>query len=312
MAVPVNTQQTFVTIGNREALADMIYRIAPTDTEFLSSISKTSVDNTLFEWQTQDLASAANNAQVEGDDANILAVVPTARPNNRTQISTKAVSVSGTQNTGMNQAGRDKELNYQKLLRGIELKRDMEFALCQNSTAIAGSAAVARQTRGLEGWIATNNDLGAGGVAPNPGTNTAATDGTARAFTEAQVKTVMQLIWLQGGDPDKIMVGGTQKQTFSTFTGNATRFDKAEDSKVVASTDVYVGDFGSVKIVANRFQRARTAFVLETKRWQLAQMRPLVWEPLAKTGDSEKGMLIVEYGLKSHQEKASGAVRDLL
>jgi hypothetical protein len=32
---------------------------------------------------------------------------------------------------------------------------------------------------------------------------------------------------------------------------------------------------------------------------------------LAKTGDADKKMLIVEYGLQSNQEAASGAIRDL-
>lgn len=312
MTAPTNTLQTYQAIGNREDLTDVIYRISPTDTPFMNGIGKGKATNTLHEWQTQDLAAAANNAAVEGDDAAAQAVTPTVRLNNRTQISTKTVIVSGTQQSGMNPAGRKDELAYQISLKGLEMKRDMEFGLTQNSTAVTGSATVARQSRGLEGWVATNNDLGAGGAAPNYNTNTAATDGTARAFTEAMLKNVIQLAWTQGGHPDVIMLGGTQKQTFSTFTGNSTRFDKGEDRNLTAAIDVYESDFGSIKAVPNRFQRARTAFVLEMGRWKTSFLRPMQTIALAKTGDAEKRQLLCEYTLEAGQEKASGAVRDLL
>lgn len=212
----------------------------------------------------------------------------------------------------MNPAGRKNELAEQISLKGLELRRDMELALTQNSTAIVGNATTARQLRGLEGWVATNCSLGATGVAPNYNTNTAATDGTQRAFAESQLKDVLQKCYNEGGEPNMIMVSGFNKQAFSSFTGGATRFDKAEDKSVTASVDIYISDFGTLKVVPNRFQRARTAFVLQTDMWKLATLRPLKTVELAKTGDSEKRELIVEYTLEACQEKSSGAIRDIL
>ena len=311
MAAPTNTLQTYQTKGTREDLEDVIYRIAPTETPFLSAIAKSNAASTFHEWQTQDLATAANNAQIEGDDATAAAATPTARIGNYTQISSKTVVVSGTQQA-VSTAGRDDELAYQVSLKGLELKRDMEVALTQNTTFNVGAAGTARQTRGLEGWIATNNDMGAGGAAPNIGTNTAATDGTARALTETQLKNILQLSWAQGGKVDMLMMGGTQKQTFSTFTGGSTRYDVSEDKKVTAAVDVYISDFGTITAKPNRFQRSRTVFALQTDMWSLATLRPMQTTPLAKTGDSDRRQLLVEYGLISRQEKASAAVRDVL
>ncbi len=37
MALPTNTFATYEAIGNREDLSDVIYRIDPTDTPFMSS-----------------------------------------------------------------------------------------------------------------------------------------------------------------------------------------------------------------------------------------------------------------------------------
>lgn len=310
MTAPTNTFQTYQAIGNREDLADVIYRIAPTVTPFLNLCAKAAATGTLHEWQTQDLASAANNAQIEGDDAAAAAVTPTVRLNNRTQISTKTVIVAGTQQA-VKTAGRKDEMAYQLSLKSLELKRDMETALTQNTTTVTGAAATARQLRGLEGWLATNGDLGATGVAPNYNTNTAPTDGTQRAFTEAQLKNVLQQIFTQGGDPDTILVGPTQKQTFSTFTGGNTRFDKSEDKSLTAAVDVYVSDFGTLNVVPSRFQRARSAFILQSDKWAVAYLRSFQTVDLAKTGDADKKQIIVEYTLEARQEKSSGVVRDL-
>lgn len=310
MTAPTNTFQTYAAKGIREDLANAIYRIAPTETPFLSAIRKVAATATYHEWQTQDLASAANNAQIEGDDTTANAATATTRLGNYTQISSKQVIVSGTQNA-VKTAGRASELPYQLSLKGLELKRDMEYGLCQNTTHNAGAAATARQSRGLEGWIQTNADYGVSGAAPSWGSNTGPTDGTQRAFTEAQLKNVLQLIWVQGGKPDLIMVGGTQKQNFSTFTGGSTRMDKSEDGKVTAAVNIYVSDFGQVKVVPNRFQRTRTAFAIQSDMWALATLRPMQTAPLAKTGDAEKRLLVTEYTLEARQEKSSGAVRDL-
>jgi hypothetical protein len=310
MAAPTNTFLTTAAIGNREDLTDVIYRISPTATPFMSSIAKTKATATLHEWQTQDLASAASNAQAEGDDATAKTVTPTVRLSNRTQISTKNVTVSGTQQAVLS-AGRGKdEMAYQMSLSSLELKRDMEFGLTQNSTA----AASPRTTRGLVGWAGDNVSAGSGYVAPvyTTATGTAQTDGTQRAFTEAQLKSVLQSIFTAGGEPDLILMGPAQKQTFSTFTGNATRYDKSEDAKLYASVDVYVSDFGELKAVPSRFQRTRDVWVLETGKWALAYLRPFQTQDLAATGDAVKKQMVVEYALEARNPKASGAVLDVL
>lgn len=307
MGAPSNTFLTTAAIGNREDLSDIIYRISPTTTPLLNMAAKSKATNTLHEWQTQDLAAAVtNNAQAEGDDASAKAVTPTVRLNNRTQIATKTVIVSGTQQS-MNPAGRKDELAYQLSMASLELKRDMESALCQLDV----TATSPRQARGLVGWVVDNVDRNGGTLASYTG-NTGRTKGTARAFTEAQVKSVLQKCFTAGGEPDTIMVGPSQKQTFSTFSGNATRFDKSEDQKLIAAIDVYVSDFGSLTVVPNRFQDANDAFVLQSDKLAVAYLRPFSTIELAATGDAIKRELIVEYTLECRAPKAHGAIYDLL
>lgn len=311
MTIATNTFLTFSQIGRREDLSDVIYNISPTETPFVSSIKKGKAKATYFEWQVDSLAAAAANAQLEGDDiATAAAATPTTRAGNYCQISYKTGIVSGTARK-VSTAGRKDELAYQVAKKGAELKRDMEFALTQNGARVAGDSTTARVTAGLEGWIATNDSLGATGVSPTPG-SVAAQDGTQRDFTESLLKGVLQNVFTAGGNPTVLMVGPVNKQKVSAFSGNATRMDKSEDKKLYTSIDVYVSDFGELKVVPNRFQRERTAFVLDMDHWELKTLRPFETEELAKTGDAEKFMLITEYGLESKQEAASGAVRDLL
>jgi hypothetical protein len=307
MSAPSNTYLTTAAIGNREDLTDVIYRITPTATPFMSMCAKGKATNTLHEWQTQDLASAASNAQAEGDDATAAAVTPTVRLNNRTQISTKTVIVSGSQQAA-NPAGRKDELSYQVSLKSMELKRDMEFALTQNDVL----ATSPRKTRGLLGWVVDNTDKASDTTLASYTGNTGVTDGTQRAFTEAQVKNVLQLQYTAGGEPDTIMLPPKAKQTFSTFTGNATRMDKSEDGKLYAGVDVYVSDFGEIKAVPNRFMRTRDVYILQSDKWAVAYYRPFQTTELSKTGDSEKRMVLAEYALEARAPKANGAVFDIL
>jgi Family of unknown function (DUF5309) len=314
MGAPTNTYLTTAGgsagIGNREDLSDVIYRISPTQTPLLNLASKSKATNTLHEWQTQDLAAySVANAQAEGDDATAKTVTVPVRLSNRTQISTKTVIVSGTQQN-MNPAGRKDELAYQVSLAALELKRDME----SSATQLDVTATSPRQSRGLLGWCYDNSSNGGGAyVAANylPSVNTGQTNGTTRAFTEAQVKSVLQLIYTQGGEPDVIMLPPAMKQTFSSFTGNSTRMDKSEDAKLYSAIDVYVSDFGEIKTVANRFQRTRDVFILQSDKWAISYLRPFQTTELAKTGDSEKRMLLAEWTLEARAPKANGAIFDL-
>lgn len=306
MPAPSGTFLTTAAIGNREDLTDTIYRISPTQTPVLNMASKSKATNTLHEWQVQELASAADNAQAEGDNATAKTVTPTVRLNNRTQISTKTVIVSGTQQA-MNPAGRKDELAYQLALASAEIKRDMELGLTQNDVL----ATSPRKSRGLRGWVVDNTNRN-GGTLASYTANTGYTAGTQRAFTEAQVKDVLQQIYTAGGEPDMLMLSPAAKQTFSGFTGNTTRFDKSEDAKLYASVDYYVSDFGTLQAIPNRFMASRDVFVLQSDKLAVAYLRPFQTVELAKTGDAEQREIIVEYTLECRAPKAHGAVYDIL
>src|SRR5437899_10682252 len=175
MALPTNTFATYEAIGNREDLSDVIYRIDPTDTPFMTGIEREKATAVKHEWQTQALAAAdTTNAQLEGDDAATTATTPTVRLGNVCQISYKVPRVTGTQRA-VDHAGRDDELSYQEMLKGLELKRDMESILAgTNAAKNAGNDTTARKTASVLSWIKTNTSKGTAGGAADP----SAADGT--------------------------------------------------------------------------------------------------------------------------------------
>ena len=311
MAQPTNTFDTYDSVGEREDLSDVIYSISPTDTPFLSSAAKTQATAVLHEWQTDSLAAAVtNNAVIEGDEATLDASTATTRLSNSSQIMDKTVVITGTQES-VDKAGRASELAYQIAKKAKELKRDMEATITNNIAEVTGGSSTARKMGTLGSWVVTNDDMAADGASGAGAGNAAHTDGTQRAFTEAQLKSVIKSVWNAGGDPSMIMCGPFNKQKLSGFTGNSTRFDAGADATLYTSVDVYASDFGQLQVVPNRFSRDRDAWVLDMNYWGIAFLRDFSMHELSNTGDSEKRQLLVEATLESRNEAASGLIADL-
>lgn len=273
---------------------------------------------TLHDWQTDALAAAADNKHLDGDDSTALTISATSRVGNYTQILKKTVQVSGTSDA-VNKAGRASELAYQLAKRGKEIKRDLEHAVTRNYAAVAGSSATERHMASMETWLSSNKSNYTDGTTPattSGAPTTAPSDGsTVRTFTEALLKTVLSSVWEAGGDPSTLMVGSHNKQIASGFSGIATLYrdtaPKVGQAEIIGAADVYVSDFGQLAIVPNRFQRGRTALVIDWEYWELCALRPFKQERLAKTGDSEKRHIVGEYTLACLNEAASGKVADL-
>lgn len=318
MAVTANTNETYDVSTIREDLAPALASISPTECVLMSTIGTRNVDNTYFEWSEVDLASAADNRALEGDTG-LSNSAPTnaVRKGQYTQISTKVVEVSST-NQAVNGVADAQTVAKQVAYKLSEMKRDMEKMMLDNVAASAGASGTARQTAGLPAFLTTNaarGSSGADGTTSGSGTsgyvNAAATDGTARTLTEALLKGVIADCWDAGAEPSVVLCGSSQKQTISTFTGNATRYKEAEDSKLNAAIDVYVSDFGQLQIVPARHIRSRDVFVLDPSYAQVAYLQTAKQEPLAKTGLSERRLISAEYGLQITSEKAHGVVADV-
>lgn len=312
MALPSNTLTSFTAVGNREDLSNIIYDISPAETPFLSAIPKMKATGVKHEWQTHALTAASGtNKVLEGDDATTDASTVTARVYNYRQISDKVARVTGTQEV-VNKAGRASEMAFQMESRMKELKRDVETRLLGNYASVAGNATLEPECAGLQAWVKTNIDKASDGTASAGNGTDTYTDGTARALAESQVEAALALAWTNGGNPTLGILNAFQKRKFAAFSGNATRTSNGDAKKVTNSIDVYIDPLGNeVRLVPCRQAQTDVIFFVDTEYAKFATLRDFKQIDLAKTGDSERKQIIVEYTLEVCQEKAHAGVYDL-
>ena len=332
MAVPSNTRETYGAVGIREDLSNIIYNISPMDTPFLSGCGRGSADNTTYEWQTDELKTVAMNTQIEGNDYASTAATEPRRLSNYTQISATQVQSSGTAEA-VDFAGRKSTQAYQLAKRAKEMKRDMEYMLLQGTVKVLGSSGTARETAAFSTWVGTNDastsnvvaaSTGAGitnsGASTYPdGTTNSATGGANTTTTIALINNVAERVWNLGGTPDTILCNGTVKGTISSSTVGgavvaAPRKDIGSKDNITAvnAVDVLVTDFGTFKVVPDRFIPATNVDFIDFDLWSVDYLRPFRTETLAKSGDSVKQLLIAEYGLRAKNGNGSGQLKSAI
>lgn len=309
-----NEYTVYEVIGKKEDVSDIISNISPTDTPFQSMIGKESVSNVLFQWQEDELAAAAANAQYDGFDASEIAATPTTLRENYTQILAKAIKVAATTDA-VSRYGRAKETAYQLSKRGAELKRDLEYVLLNAQaggkgtlnnvtlTSIGNSANVtANAARTMKSFQAL---VHADHLNKTGNSNT--------AMTETLLNTTMQELYDAGANPNTVMIPPGEALTFAAYAASTTYSTRSRDigneKKLVNAVNVYVSPFGEVKVVLNRFQVNTDYLFFNPSDWKLCVLRGWERVPLAKVGDSERHMLVGEYSLKHVNVKASAIVR---
>jgi len=331
MTIATNTRTTYSAVGIREDLSDIIYNISPMDTPFMSSVGKGSIDNTLFEWQTDELAAAAANQQLEGDDSmNALAVSEPRRLQNYAQISYKVVQTSGTAEA-VDFAGRRSSQAYQLAKRAKEIKRDMEKMLLSEDLAVAGGTGTPRKTAAVMSWLGTASagtsniidgsaspvvgrvNQGSPAVGYPNGTSVASPSGVDVVLTMAMINLAMQRAFTEGGEPTDIMCDASLKQKISALGGSVVADLRKDAPGAVPATavnaiDVLVTDFGTLKIVPSRLCLPNQLYFFDYDFWSIDYLRPFQTETLAKTGDSIKQMMVAEYGLRAKNGLANAAV----
>lgn len=329
MAQPTNTHDRYDLNANgdnvREDLADIIHNIDPDEVPFCSNASRGKSGSDLKEWLKDNLAAVdTGNAHIDGDDFTGDALTAPVRLQNYHQIMKKEITLSRRANK-LTKAGRKSEVTYELAKQGKSLKRDKEAILTRNQVAAAGNSTTAPTAGSLDAWLASNTDRGVGGADPTlSGTNdgypnAAATDGTARALSEADIHTLMSSAYVAGGSPNTLMMGAVMKSRFSNWMFDASariatpyqdHGSKKAGLTVIGAVDVFVTDYGVLDVVPNRFQRERDVFLLDMKLWELSYIDDMLVEEIAKSGDSQKRHIITDVTLCSKQEAGSAIYAD--
>jgi hypothetical protein len=318
---------------NREDLLDVITMISPVETPFFSTVAKGKATNTLHEWPTDELAAATTNAHIEGADASGWSSNDRSRLNNRTQIFTNPFAVTTTQEE-VDTAGIKSEKAYQATKKMKEHKRDIEFALFNNAAAqVAGGATTARKMGAIQGFVSGANVNGTP-ASPDHIVNVAA--GANQKIVEDDINDALEASWDEGGAIDTVLCSAKIKRRISGFTlvdlgtaGGATlgitqnqqdlRSFNNGDRRLSKRIDIYEGDFGTVKIVPDRYIPTNTGggsstdvYLLEMGHWSFDFMiRPFI-EDLAKLGDSLRSWVYSQGCVAGKAPKANYVFEDVL
>jgi hypothetical protein len=313
MAKVTNAVATYDVTTNREDLADAVYRISPVDTPFMTAVPRAKASAVLHEWSTDaiDTTNTAN-ARLEGDALSRASSTSPSRKQNYCQISSRDATVTGTQRA-TNPAGIDDMMAYQMSKKSLALRKDMESILLGNTGQVAGDTTTARKLRSFNAWISGNGSRGAAG-ADSTAATAAATDGTAgdiRTLTEAMLKDAIKDAFDDGGEPTLLLVGSFNKQIVSGFAGRAQQQTVVNNKTILGAASIYSSDFGDIKVVPNRTQRGRDAFVVDTDKVAVAGLRMFEPQEIGRVGDAVTRDLISEYTLEMRHPDAHAIIADL-
>jgi len=317
-AAPANTYMEPTAVGVKEDLADVIYRIDPDETPLVSAISNEPAQQVLTEWVVQELGVAADNAQPEGFTASAQAITKPVRLNNICQIMARTVGVSNTTRAADFVGGQD-EYNRQIVLKGMEVKRDLELAI---TSPLVRTITDPRHMSGLPTYCSLGSRGAGAGVMPVGDGSNAGTAGTLRDLTLAMVNSAVQQSWNAGGKPTLGIMSGNIKDYFATLTtavGAPIAIENIYNSSprgeitMVGAVDVYRTNFGTIQLAPDRFCPAHQILLITPEFVELAPLsgRDMIQEDWAKTGDNTQGGVIFEGTLRPTAPKANSWIADL-
>lgn len=138
-----------------------------------------------------------------------------------------------------------------------------------------------RTTGGLAFYITTNRNA------------------TATQLTAANIQTAQQTGYNAGGFADVVMANPTAYSDLNEL-GNTSIVRETIDDPMRGRTRVQWVDteFGSVLAARNRWMLPNDAFGWSKEQVTRRVIQPLIYERLAKTGDSDQGQIVCEEGLE--------------
>ena len=287
---------TYVAIGNKEDVSEIITNISPDDTPLYSRIGRTKATQVTHEWLEDVLGEPRENANPEGYTYFTMDVQPRTRLNNYTQIMHRGIQVTDTQEVVLKYGVRS-EVAYQmqKELKGLAF--DCEKALLTQDAKELGSMASARQFGGLPYWIVTH-------VLSN--------GGTPRGLTFDLINNALEQVWVDGGKPTVLLVSPRNKRIVSTFTAGHTKFMNGNNTKKLSQViSVLETDFGIVQCMTDRFMPDDVVYGLSPEYMKKAFLRKFKTGDMPKISDMARKYVNGEWTLEMRAEKAHFKIEDL-
>lgn len=285
--------QTYDTSTNHEDLTDVLTKIGDMTTPVYAKLRKVSAKNTLHEWSTYEHDSAAANAQIEGATYTYGALTAPSRLTNYTQIFRKTFQVSNTQQA-VDPAGMEDEYAFRVQVALEAIGRDIEKALVTGS-GNSGASGTGRELKGIMGFITTNISTGTG---------------TGRALTEAELNSLIQDCYENGGRPDWLLGSYTQVNKLAQLMSSDRTYNDG-NKEFTSQMLVYSSPFGRLMVEGDSQVADAELAVLQKDMWAVAQLRPVAKKDTPETADAKNGVLIGELTLEARAEKMNGKMTGL-
>ena len=314
-----------------EDVMQQIWDISKIPLPLTDMIGSTTAKNAYKEWVRDKLQDPTlDEVYADGEDVTDVHNAVGDRVGNHCQINGKRIVVSSRARS-VDTIGRSDELSYQVTRRQQELRRNVEATMLsgQGSRADDGSITNANsgKSAGLAAWIVTNrvaNGATGGGYGTTSPTivDALTPSGAPAALTEKDVRDVAQMIYEEGGDASVFMSVPAVCRLFSEYlfsssariaTLMADQGKSTSPATALGTVDVFVHDFGVLKIHPNRLQllensNQASVFILDPSYISQAILRGYRVEPLAKTGLADKRLMSVDWTLVVNTELAQGLI----
>ena len=302
-------------IGEREDLSDVITRLEPDETPVFSNARKIVTKGVTHEWQVQELAAAsASNFNTEGADFSFTNPTATTRLGNVHQIFVQAASVSNTLDV-VDKAGRDREVAYVKLIKGLEQRRDMEKTIVMSQ---AKSSSDPRKMGSIAAYMTNVSKVSPSTTATGDGTDVTDGAGTNAALSLAKIDAAMLAAYNDGGQPDIMVMHPNNKVAFSNLSSGSVadaqlQYSAPKEIAIVGSVSMYLTDFGELNVVIDRFIGDEHVWLLDTDYYAIGHLPGRLFSSteVAATGDGQKFAIVSEATYVPTAPKAHGGVLDL-
>ncbi|MGG2111061.1 DUF5309 family protein [Lysinibacillus pakistanensis] len=267
--------QSVEVVNVSKELAVLAPQQTPLTTMLMAKGNFERATSTLFQWLEKKLSADTDYDLLEGADITKFQQSQRRTLSNVQQIFARAVSISGTADAMKN--GRFTEEIQDRLL---EMKLEIERVLI-NGIFDDGSTGNPRKMKGLVQWIEADNQF-------------VVTNNPLKIIKEGMEKLYNTGVsggefYLLASPAFKDMVDNRLSEV-TTYTQKETTFGSL--------VSVYVTNFGNVNIMVSRDVPKQSAILFNDAYLSLAPLRDAVVKPLAKTGDSDKAMVVAETTLR--------------
>lgn len=268
---------------NQISLSKELTLLDNTNTVFSSLLLNKGVEkgsSTIVQWQLENLDSSDGLA-LEGADATEFQKSARSYEKNVMQILSKAINLSGTSTAVSAEAIADikaHEINN----RMLEIKRDLEKYLVTGTYRETETSTLGRQMKGLVNFATAGNTISQAG-----------------AITLANLQEMAKKMRKNGVSSQDMVLLCSYDVMDSVQTLFADKVQYQGVTNEFGSPVMKINlTYGSAVVYTVDAMPEKTALLVNMDHLKISELRPLQYENLGKTGDSEKGILTVENTLK--------------